>query len=295
MKIAMALITRYSPLKGPKIPLFAAKKYVPTVAVLQWGRIQVTEGGDRMCCRELVKPGSLGRDCTYVRVRLFVGHASFHPILLIIISMRQPLIAMQEPRTNHRTWYLRRSLENFSGSSRSTYLRRRSSTSRNHRPCSLQLSSNATQQRAGKGFGSMSNSADLRRSTSDSFSVSLAGFLTEENGLSLTEAERVHMQTLRPASRSREGTARVNMYFLPRKLREVPKSVPSVPSVLSRTTTVPKLTPAPSVPSSVLGKSCARFSDKYRGHMMGHLPLVGATSHSVTPPVSATPWSPHLL
>jgi hypothetical protein len=71
-KIAIALITRYSPLRGPKITLFAAKKYVPTVAVLQWGRIQVTEGGDRMCCRELVKPGSLGHDCTYVRVRLFV-------------------------------------------------------------------------------------------------------------------------------------------------------------------------------------------------------------------------------
>jgi hypothetical protein len=57
-------------------------------------------------------------------------------------------------------------------------------------------------------------------------------------------------------------------------------SVPSVSSVLSRAMTVPKLIPAPSVPSSVLGKSCARFSDKYCGHMMGHLPLVGATSHS---------------
>jgi hypothetical protein len=68
-KLALALITRYSPLrKGPKIPLFVAKKYVPTGAVLQWGRVQIIEGGDRICCRTMIKPGSLGRDCTYVRV-----------------------------------------------------------------------------------------------------------------------------------------------------------------------------------------------------------------------------------
>jgi hypothetical protein len=72
VKLATALITRYSPLKGPKITSFVAKKYVPTEAVLQWGRVQVAEGGDKMCCREMIKPGSLGRDCTYVRVRLFV-------------------------------------------------------------------------------------------------------------------------------------------------------------------------------------------------------------------------------
>lgn len=69
--LTKALITRYSPLKGPKIPAFTAKKYVPTTAVLQWGRVQIAEGGDRMCCRKMIKPGSLGRDCTYVRVRLF--------------------------------------------------------------------------------------------------------------------------------------------------------------------------------------------------------------------------------
>lgn len=68
-KLAMALITRYSPLqKGPKIPSFVAKRYIPTEAVLQWGRVQITEGGDRICCRAMIKPGSLGRDCTYVRV-----------------------------------------------------------------------------------------------------------------------------------------------------------------------------------------------------------------------------------
>jgi hypothetical protein len=69
-KLAAVLITRYSPLKGPKITSFITKKYVPTIAVLQWGRIQVAKGGDKMCCRAMVKPGSLSRDCTYVRVHL---------------------------------------------------------------------------------------------------------------------------------------------------------------------------------------------------------------------------------
>src|ERR1700733_5510229 len=68
-KLAIALITRFSPLrKGPKIPSFVAREYVPTGAVLQWGRVQISEGGDRMCCRAMMKPGSVGRDCTYVRV-----------------------------------------------------------------------------------------------------------------------------------------------------------------------------------------------------------------------------------
>ena len=69
-KLAAAIITRFSPLKGPKIASFVAKKYIPIGAVLQWGQVQVAEGGDRMCCRQMIKPGSLGRDCTYVRVCL---------------------------------------------------------------------------------------------------------------------------------------------------------------------------------------------------------------------------------
>jgi len=68
-KLTAAIITRFSPLKGPRIASFVAKKYIPTGAVLQWGRVQVAEGGDMMCCRQMIKPGSLGRDCTYVRVR----------------------------------------------------------------------------------------------------------------------------------------------------------------------------------------------------------------------------------
>jgi hypothetical protein len=71
--LVRALITRYSRLKGPTIPVSVAKKYVPTEAVLQWGRVQVAECGDRMACRKMIKPGSLGRDCTYVRVRLFTA------------------------------------------------------------------------------------------------------------------------------------------------------------------------------------------------------------------------------
>lgn len=63
-----ALITRYSPLQGRKIPAFNARKCIPTEAVLQWGRVQIPEGGDRMCCRKMIKPGSFSRDCTYVRV-----------------------------------------------------------------------------------------------------------------------------------------------------------------------------------------------------------------------------------
>ena len=41
-----ALITRFSPLKGPKITTFAAKKFIPTGPVQQWGKLQITEGGD---------------------------------------------------------------------------------------------------------------------------------------------------------------------------------------------------------------------------------------------------------
>lgn len=68
--LVKALVTRFSSLKGPKIPMFTARKYVPVgEAVLQWGKVQIAEGGDRIACRRVVKPGAFGRDCTYVRVR----------------------------------------------------------------------------------------------------------------------------------------------------------------------------------------------------------------------------------
>jgi hypothetical protein len=76
-KLALALITRFSPLhKGHKIPLFVARRHIPTGPVLQWGRVQIAEGGDKMCCRSMIKQGSLGRDCTYVRVSLMGSHFS---------------------------------------------------------------------------------------------------------------------------------------------------------------------------------------------------------------------------
>jgi hypothetical protein len=70
--LAKALITRFSPLNGRKIAMFTAREHVPTTAVIQWGRVQIAEGGDRMVCRTMVKPGALGRDCTYVRVCPFI-------------------------------------------------------------------------------------------------------------------------------------------------------------------------------------------------------------------------------
>ena len=66
MVLTKAFITRYSPLKGPNIAMFTARKYVPVGAVLQWGRVQISEGGDQIVCRKMIKPGAVGRDCTYV-------------------------------------------------------------------------------------------------------------------------------------------------------------------------------------------------------------------------------------
>ncbi|KAF9790962.1 hypothetical protein BJ322DRAFT_1104608 [Thelephora terrestris] len=56
--LVKALITRYSPLQGRKISAFDARKCIPTEAVLQWGRVQIPEGGDRMCCHKMIKPVS---------------------------------------------------------------------------------------------------------------------------------------------------------------------------------------------------------------------------------------------
>jgi hypothetical protein len=71
-KIATALVTRFSPLNGRKIPISVAKKFVPDGPVPQWGRVQVAEGGDKMSCRAMIKPGVIGRDCTYVRVGVVI-------------------------------------------------------------------------------------------------------------------------------------------------------------------------------------------------------------------------------
>ena len=101
--IVKALITRYSPLKGRKIPMFAARKHVPTGAVLQWGRVQIAEGGDRMACRKMIKPGAIGRDCTYVRVRLLLTNSIFHLTPHFLNSMKQLLTGMRMRKTNSRS------------------------------------------------------------------------------------------------------------------------------------------------------------------------------------------------
>ena len=58
-KLAAALVTRYSPLQGQKIPFFVAKNCIPMGPVLQWGKIQITGGGDRLCCVQRSSPGRL--------------------------------------------------------------------------------------------------------------------------------------------------------------------------------------------------------------------------------------------
>ena len=80
--LAKALITRFSPLRGTKIAMSTARRYVPTTAVLQWGQIRVTEGRDTMCCCEMIKPELLGRDCTYIRVSFFTSYTMFCNLVL---------------------------------------------------------------------------------------------------------------------------------------------------------------------------------------------------------------------
>ena len=74
-KLAMALVTRYSP-NDPsmKISIATASKYVPT-NTRQWGQAQIGNGGDRFKSRALLKGRNHTRDCTYVKVSLF--HSCF--------------------------------------------------------------------------------------------------------------------------------------------------------------------------------------------------------------------------
>lgn len=67
-KLAMALVTRYSP-DDPsmKISMATASKYVPT-NVRQWGQVQIRDGGDRFKSRAMLKGQKRARDCTYVKV-----------------------------------------------------------------------------------------------------------------------------------------------------------------------------------------------------------------------------------
>lgn len=67
-KLAVALVTRYSP-DDPrmKISVSTASKYIP-VSVRQWGQAQIRDGGDRFKCRALLKGRRHTRDCTHVKV-----------------------------------------------------------------------------------------------------------------------------------------------------------------------------------------------------------------------------------
>lgn len=70
-KVVNLLVTRYSPLDGPKIPVGVAKQFVPeTEKIPHWGRLQITNGGDKIGCQAIGKRRSDARDNTYIRVSL---------------------------------------------------------------------------------------------------------------------------------------------------------------------------------------------------------------------------------
>jgi hypothetical protein len=77
-KLAIALVTRYSP-DDPrmKISMATASKCVPE-SVCQWGQAQIRNGGDRFKCRALLKGQKRARDCTYVKVRTSHSHFPHH-------------------------------------------------------------------------------------------------------------------------------------------------------------------------------------------------------------------------
>ena len=77
-KVVNLLITRYSPLNGPKIPVSVARRFVSeTEEFPHWGRLQIMNGGDRISCRAIGKHRSDARDSTYIRVSL---RSSFYDI-----------------------------------------------------------------------------------------------------------------------------------------------------------------------------------------------------------------------
>lgn len=78
LKVVDLLITRYSPLNGPKIPVGIAKNFVSeTEEFPHWGRLQIKDGGDKIGCKAIGKQRSDARDNTFVRVSTL---SSFHNI-----------------------------------------------------------------------------------------------------------------------------------------------------------------------------------------------------------------------
>ena len=71
MKLAMALVTRYSPDEpSMKISMATTSKYVPT-STRQWGQAQIGNRGDRFKSRALLKGQKHTHNCTYVKMSLF--------------------------------------------------------------------------------------------------------------------------------------------------------------------------------------------------------------------------------
>ena len=102
-KLAMALVTRYSPNDlSMKISITTASKYIPA-SVRQWGQAQIRNGGDRFKSRALLKSQKRTRDCTHVKVS--VHPASFTiPFQLTdaVTSMKRRWISMNARSTWHR-------------------------------------------------------------------------------------------------------------------------------------------------------------------------------------------------
>ena len=78
-KLAATLVIRYSP-DDPrkKISIATASKHVPT-SIRQWGQAQIRNSGDRFKCCALLKGQRHTRDCTYVKVSVFLHFCSPDP------------------------------------------------------------------------------------------------------------------------------------------------------------------------------------------------------------------------
>ena len=69
-KVANLLVTRYSPLNGPNIPISVARGFVSDAEYPHWGRLQIMNGGDKIGCQAIGKRRSDARDNTFIRVSL---------------------------------------------------------------------------------------------------------------------------------------------------------------------------------------------------------------------------------
>lgn len=79
------IVTRCSPNStDQKIPVATARKYVPR-ELMEWGRVQIYETGDRARGRALRKPESSTRDCSFVRVCFFLFQS---PLTCLTIPLK---------------------------------------------------------------------------------------------------------------------------------------------------------------------------------------------------------------